>query len=78
MLVMIALKVKSTCQNESGHFMSPERFVHVLKVENILKGSLDSIPSPSKSREHLNFLSIFFSAKLCWALSTNFLEQKVC
>ena len=30
MLVMIALKVKSTCQNESEHFMSQERFVYVL------------------------------------------------
>ena len=29
------------------------------KVEDILKGSLDSIPSPSSSREHLNFLFLF-------------------
>ena len=30
------------------------------KVEKILKGSLDSIPSPSRSCEHLNFLFSFF------------------
>ena len=30
------------------------------KVEKILKGSLDSIPSPSRSCEHLNFLFLFF------------------
>ena len=32
MLVMIALKVKSTCQNGSDHFMSQERFVKVLNT----------------------------------------------
>ena len=30
------------------------------KVEKILKGSMDSIPSPSRSREHLNFYFLFF------------------
>ena len=30
------------------------------KVEKILKGSLDSVQSPSRSREHLNFLFLFF------------------
>ena len=42
----------------------------VFKVETILKGGLDSIPSPSRSCEHLIFF-LFFS-KRCWALSTNF------
>ena len=31
-----------------------------LKVEKILKGSLDSIPSPSRSREQLIFFLNFF------------------
>ena len=47
-----------------------------LKVEKILKGSLDLIPSPSKSPEHLNFLFLFFSAKHCWVLSTNIWAKK--
>ena len=45
----------------------------VLKVENFLKDSLDSISSPSSSLKHLN---IIFLAKNCWALSTNFLSKK--
>ena len=41
------------------------------KVEKSLKGSLDSIPSPSMSREHLNLLFLFyfifcFYKKVCW------------
>ena len=48
------------------------------KVEKILKGSMDLISSPSRSHEHLNFLFLFFGAKHCWALSTNFEnKQKV-
>ena len=47
------------------------------KVEKILKGSLDSISSPSRSCEHLNFLFSFFFGqtllsivnKLCWTKS---------
>ena len=31
-----------------------------LKVKKILKGRRDSIPSPSRSHEHLNFLFEFF------------------
>ena len=31
-----------------------------IKVEKILKGNLDSITSPSRSYEHLNFLFLFF------------------
>ena len=34
------------------------------KIEKILKGSLDSIPSPSTNREHLNFLSYFFQQNI--------------
>ena len=30
------------------------------KVEKILKGSLDSIPSPSRSCEHFHFSFLFF------------------
>jgi hypothetical protein len=48
------------------------------KVEKILKGSLDSILSPSRNCEHLNFFVFIFFAKHCWVLSTNFVEQKVC
>ena len=52
------------------------------KVENILKDSLDSIPSPSKFSENSNYLEGKFAwgvkAKNCWALSTNFLYLKVC
>jgi hypothetical protein len=47
-----------------------------IKVENILKDSLDSIPSPSLSVKNSNYGSIMFAvgamAKHCWALSTNF------
>ena len=32
----------------------------VFKVGKIVKGSLDSIPSPSRSREHFNFLVFIF------------------
>ena len=48
------------------------------KVEKILKGSLDSIPSPSRGHKHLKFLFIFFLTKHCWELSTNFLYKSVC
>ena len=34
--------------------------ITTFKVEKILKGSLDSILSPSRSHEHLNFLFLFF------------------
>ena len=37
-----------------------------VKVEMILKGRRDSIPSPSRSRKHLIFFLIFFSSKNCW------------
>ena len=34
-----------------------------VKVEKILKGSLDWISSPSRTHEHLNLLFLFFSTK---------------
>ena len=49
--------------------------VSLIKVQEILKGRRDSIPSPSRSHEHFNFVFLFFSAKHCWALSTNFLKS---
>ena len=48
------------------------------KAEKILKGSLDLIPSPSRSGEHLNFLFFIFSAIKCWAFSTNLFRQNIC
>ena len=41
-----------------GHLITT--WTYLLKVEKILKGSLDSIPSPSRSCEHLIFLFSFF------------------
>ena len=48
-------------------------------VENILKGRLYSIPSPSPS-ENSNYgrESLLVKAKHCWALSINFCKQQVC
>ena len=51
------------------------------KVENILKDSLDSIPSPSKFSENSNYLEGKFAwgvktKKNCWALLTNYCIQK--
>ena len=40
------------------------------KVKKTLKGSLDSIPSPSKSREHLNFFEFFDNGQQCFAFTT--------
>ena len=34
--------------------------IKAVKVENILKGNMDSISSPSRIHEHLNFLFLFF------------------
>ena len=42
------------------------------KVEKILKGSLDSIPSPSPSVKIQIMGGKGVKAKYCWALSTNF------
>jgi hypothetical protein len=52
----------------------PNKQIQLGKVEKILKGSLDSIPSSSRKREHLNFLFLVFSAKYCWA----FCQQDFC
>ena len=53
------------------------------KVEKILKGSLDSIPSPHIHRQwkfklRAGKFAWGVKAKDCWALSTNFWKQKVC
>ena len=45
------------------------------KVENIWKGSLDLISSPSPS---VKIQIIGGKVKWCWALSTNFLYSEVC
>ena len=50
-LIIVAIKLTFNCM--------------IGKVENILKGNLDSIPSPSLSKH-------------CGALTTNFWKQKVC
>ena len=51
------------------------------KVEKILKGSLDLIPSPSLQWKFKLWAGKFawvVEAKHCWALSTNFWKQKNC
>ena len=55
------------------------KFIH--KVEKILKGSLDLIPSPSSSvKVQIVDRKVFlrWRAKHCWALSKNLWKQKVC
>ena len=47
------------------------------KVENILKGSLCSIPSPSPSVK-IRIIALTGKAKHCWSMSTNFLFPKFC
>ena len=47
-----------------------------VKVEKILKGSLDSIPSPSVKVQIMSGKGV--KAKHCWMLSTNFWIQKIC
>ena len=57
-------------------------FLKVYKAEKILKGSLNSIPSPSPSLNSNygweSLLEVYILAKHCWVLSTNFLFSKVC
>ena len=50
------------------------------KIENILKDSLDSIPSPSPSMKIQNYVMFAWGvkAKHCWLLSSNFWKNKVC
>ena len=44
-----------------------------VKVEKILKGSLDSTPSPSGKIQIMDGkVCLFVKAKDCWVLSTNF------
>ena len=50
---------------------------YFIKVEEILKGSLDSIPSPSRSREHLKFLLWFFGGQtLLGVVNKLFVQQR--
>ena len=54
---------------------------NVVKVEKILKGCLDSIPSPSPSAKIQIMggkVCLRCTAKHCWVMSTNFLFSKVC
>ena len=57
-------------------------WVFKIKVEKVLKFSLDLIPSPSPSVKTqimgMGKLALGVKAKHCWALSTNFLKSKVC
>ena len=46
------------------------------KVEKILKGSLDSIPSPSRSCEHLNFLFSLFWPNIAGHCQQTLLNKK--
>ena len=46
------------------------------KVEKILKGSLDLIPSPSRSCEHLNFLLLFFRQNIAGRCQQTFYSTK--
>ena len=65
----------------SRTFWSNQIFIKSFKIEKILKGTLDLIPSPSLSvkiqimgRKVWNVVK----AKHCWVLPTNFLFSKVC
>ena len=64
----------ATVQCETFSFKSPCN----IKVENILKGSLDSIPSPSHSVK-IQIIAGKFNwgnkAKHCWVMSTNCWKQ---
>ena len=53
-------------------------FFEKTKVEKILKGSLDSIPSPSRSREHLNFFIIFFLPNIAGRCQQTFCPNMFC
>ena len=52
--------------------------VKIDKVKKILKGSLNSISSPSPSVKIQVIGGRIVKAKHCWALSTYFLYSKVC
>ena len=52
--------------------------IKIIKVDKILKGSLDSISSPSCSVKIQIMGGKGVKAKHCWALSTNFLYSIVC
>ena len=55
-----------------GFTIFPSRASLRCKVENILKRSLDSIPSPSPSEKIQSVGGKGVKAKQCWVLSTNF------
>ena len=59
---------------------TPKKLFHFFKVEKILKGSPDSIPSPSplvKFQIMGGKICLRWTGKTCWVLSTNFCKQKV-
>jgi len=49
----------------------------IIKVEKILKGSPDSIPLPSRSFEHLNFLFLFLWQNIAGYCQQTFWSKKV-
>ena len=60
-------------KSKSCSFSSP------CKVEKILKGSLDLIPSPSVKIQIMGMkITLGVKAIHCWTLSTHFWKQKVC
>ena len=58
------------------HTSQIPNFHDFFKVENILKGSLDSIPSPSVKIQIMDGKGV--RAKHRWVLSINILIQKNC
>jgi hypothetical protein len=50
----------------------------IFKAETILKGRLNSIPSPLKFKLWAAKFAWGVEVKHCWVVSTNFWEQKVC
>ena len=75
------------CENltlDNYHVWTQKEFcywIEMCKVEKILKGRLDSIPSPSPSMK-IQIMGgkacLRCKAKHCWVLSTSLWKQKVC
>ena len=61
------------------NFCHSDQIITSVKVEKILKGNLDSIPSPSMKIQIMSVkICLRSKGKHCWVLSTNFWKQKVC
>ena len=50
--------------------------IFFVKVKKILKGRWDSIPSPLRSHEHLNFLFLFLWPNIAWHCQQTFLYKQ--